>query len=106
MLTDEQVREAISQMKSHCRLLVEGYKAGTREYEMLSARGVLYTLGFDEAAADQVLEAIAKAGFDYCLDSKIACSSGVGGSSEKTRPSQDVCIWGVDQLESRLAFIR
>jgi len=103
-LTKDQIDDAIRQLHSHAGMLHEGYTQGVREYAMLSAREGLITLGFTNDDADQVLEEIARRGFDYCLDSHIACKSGVGiDPPRREYPSQSVCTWGADQLESRLA---
>lgn len=81
-------KEAIAQMICHCKMMME-----QGEYEAVSARGVLYTLGF-EADADEILAFIASRGFDYCLDPMFG-----------DHPSRFACYWGPDQLESRLQFI-
>ena len=98
-LSPDQVSDAVRQMKSHCRLLMEQYEAGVREYATVSARGVLYTLGYEEEDADQVLRFLAKDGFSYCLDPIFRARDG-------SRFSRDACYWGADQLESRLRFAR
>jgi hypothetical protein len=92
-MTHDQIIEAIAQMRVQCDLKMP-------EYELCSARGVLHELGYDEAQTDAVLLHIAEGGFAYCLDSSIACKGGDRG--EWTRPTQDVCYWGPDQLRSRL----
>lgn len=102
-LTDDQVKEAIGQMKSYTRQSVEAHKAGITEYEFLSARGVLHTLGYPEDETDQVLQVIADRGFDYCLDPHIGHRD--RSTKEVTYPSADACHWGADQLLSRLRFI-
>lgn len=96
MLTDEQVIEAVRQMISHTKLLMEQYHQGTGSYDPVSARGVLYTLGFEETDADQVLRAVASTGFWYCLDPVVP------DERDGHRFSRDACYWGPDQLESRL----
>jgi hypothetical protein len=99
-MTAAQIADAFAQMQSHCNLLWEGYKEGSRDYEMVTAREVLYTLGFNQDQADEVLGKIAEAGFSYCLDPHIKCDGGPGERREY--PSYAVCAWGVDQLKSRL----
>lgn len=75
-------------------------------YPMLSARDALRIAGYDNEEIAIVLAYIASRGFDYCLDHSIECSSGVGvDSPQREKPSQDVCVWGCDQLLSRLHFI-
>jgi len=98
-LTEEQCQEAVGQMIVHCRLIMEQYKAGVGEYESVSARSVLKTLGYEEDIP-QVLEFIAQGGFDYCLDPAIPMTGHHEARGE--RPNRDVCYWGPDQLESRL----
>jgi hypothetical protein len=102
-MTDSQVNEAIEQMKSHTRHSVELNKRGIGEYEFMSARGVLHTLGYDGEDVDQVLKAIAARGFDYCLDPHISSHPGDG---DPFYPSADGCHWGADQLLSRLNSLR
>lgn len=92
MLTPDQLSAAVQQMKAHCQSLMDRYEAGTGPYKMVSARGVLGTIGFDNVA-DEVLQYMADRGFDYCLDPKYG-----------NRPSAAACVWGADQLESRIAF--
>lgn len=83
-----QVLEAIEQMKVHCDLAMSDYRG-------LSARGTLYELGYHGEDAEQILKALYDGGFTYCLDRKFATKDG-------EFPSADVCIWGPDQLKSRL----
>jgi hypothetical protein len=94
-MTTEQKSEAVQQMIAHCRLLMEQYEQGGR-YESVSARGVLYTLGF-EAEVNEVLAFIAEGGFAYCLDAEVGATERHG-----ERPPRHACYWGADQLESRL----
>src|SRR5262245_19405957 len=103
-MTEEQVKEAIEQMKSDCQLSVEKYKAGVGEYESLSARMVLRRLGFDTADTLQVLQGIAARGFDYCLDAEIPMTGLHEAQGE--HPDWQVCYWGADQLLSRLQSLR
>jgi hypothetical protein len=106
VLTTDQVSEAIAQLTAHAGMLHDGYTAGVREYTMLSARQGLIAIGYDTDQALQVLEEIARRGFDYCLDSKVACKSGVGiDPPRKEYPAQSVCVWGADQLHSRLQCV-
>jgi len=95
-MTSTQIVDAVRQMEAHCKLLMEQYKAGTGEYATVSARSVLYDLGFGTEDAEQVLLAIGKTGFWYCLD------YAVPAEDDGRRFSRDACWWGADQLESRL----
>ena len=95
-MTTEQIKEAIEQMKSHCDLHMA-------DYNMLSARGTLYTLGFHGQDAEDVLKTLHESGFSYCLDHEYKCSNGIDGTL--VYPRQDVCYWGPDQLKSRLQSI-
>lgn len=81
------INEAIRQMCTHCDLKM-------RDYEPVSARGVLYELGFGEDEAETVLEYLDANGFTYCLDRFYG-----------NRPSAQACYWGPDQLKSRLEFV-
>jgi hypothetical protein len=90
-VTDAQIKEAVDQMMVHCDLKMA-------EYEMVSARGVLYELGYFDEDAEQVLRWLFRAGFTYCLDAEHH-----KGSVE--RIEQSVCYWGPDQLKSRLRFV-
>lgn len=98
MLSNAEVAEAIEQMKVQCDLK---YQPEHGVYEMVSARSCLYELGYEEAA-EQVIAAIAEAGFEYCLDAHIECSNGDPNKPERSFPDWDVCYWGPDQLKSRL----
>jgi hypothetical protein len=102
-MTEEQINEALEQMKSHCRISMEAHKAGVGEYEMVSARGVLYTLGYAADNAEEVIQAIADRGFSYCLDPHILSTP---GDDPPFYPSADACHWGADQLLSRLDALR
>jgi len=91
-LTTDQIREAVEQMKSHCDLLMGNY-------EMVSARSALYTLGYNQEDAEQVLQTLYEGGFTYCLDPDYHRSP---RTDDQGRISSDVCYWGPDQLKSRL----
>jgi hypothetical protein len=97
MLTKEQIKEAIDQMKVSCDL------AYANDYEMVSARSVLNELGYGDDV-EQILIAISEAGFNYCLDSHIKHNS-ANKEIPQEYPDQQVCWWGPDQLKSRLESI-
>lgn len=92
-MNKDQKLEAIEQMKAHCRLVIE-----TKDYEMLSARGTLYTLGFTSDEADSVIDLIRLGGFTNCLDPNVYMTK----DGKRIYPGADVCYWGADQLLSRL----
>lgn len=104
-LTIKQVNEAIAQMISYCKDSEE--RTEIDGYEFQSARSLLYTLGYTSEDAEKVLKALYDGGFTYCLDPDYHESP---SSSHKDtlgdRISEQVCYWGVDQLRSRLEFIR
>ena len=90
-MTATQIQEAIDQMKSDCQLRVDGDR-----YEAVSARGILYALGFSsEDEADQVLARLFEGGFTYCLDPKFH-------KGNEARISEGVCYFGPDQMLSRI----
>lgn len=91
-MTPAQIKDAIEQMKVHCDLAMED------NYRGLSARSVLRELGYHEDDLKAVLQTLYDGGFTYCLDYTFATKDG-------EFPSQDVCIWGPDQLKSRLHSI-
>jgi hypothetical protein len=103
MLTQDQLKEAIEQMKVHCDLKMA-------DYEAVSARSVLYELGY-EADAEQVLKAIYDAGFTYCLDRDFSATHFDPNNPKAVNdmvtdyPSADACYWGPDQLKSRLEAV-
>lgn len=90
-MTTDQLTDAAQQLRSFCRLRIE---AG--DYDAVSARGALYTLGYDEEQADAVLAALYASGFTYCLDPSLPGPSG-------ERPPSFACHWSPDQLESRVS---
>lgn len=90
-MTDEQIREAVEQVKCHCDLLMNGYRP-------VSLRDALRDLGFHGEDRDEVIYWVAERGFEYCLDPLIACKGPDGYES----PNYEVCFWGPDQLKSRL----
>lgn len=103
-MTEDQVNEAIEQMQIHTRNSVELYKQGRGDYETMSARSVLRTLGYNTADTLTVLQAIAARGFDYCLDAEIPMTGHHEARGE--HPDWKVCYWGADQLLSRLQSLR
>lgn len=71
-------------------------------YEPVSCRSVLYSLGYHGEDAEQVLQYLYDKGFTYCFDSQFLSATGIPGDDSKEYPSADVCYWGPDQLKSRL----
>ena len=86
-LSTEQIHDAIRQMLVSCELKM-------KDYEPMTARGTLYSLGFHGEDCEQILRYIADGGFNYCLDPEY--------HEGEQRISLDVCYWGPDQLASRL----
>lgn len=85
--------EAVKQMIVTCDLKMENY-------EMVSARGVLYELGYSSEDAEVVLAHIAHRGFSYCLDYSIPSDHFTDPTPKF--PDQQFCYWGPDQLKDRL----
>ena|ERR1043165_235802 len=100
MLSEEQVKEAIEQMKVTCDLKMQGYLP-------VSARSVLYELGYHGENCEQVLQYIYDRGFTYCFDSHFRSEWYDPNKREQVSeyPDPDVCYWGPDQLKSRLECI-
>lgn len=104
-MTNLQIRGAIEQVKVHCDLLMENY-------ESVSMRGALYTLGFTTEEADEVIRYCSERGFKYCLDPMIAATHFDPNNPRAVnnmitdRPSAQACYWGPDQLKSRLQSLR
>ena len=95
-MSDPEILDVIEKVKRICE---EYYADG---YRPISMRSGLIAAGYDwHDAITSVLEYVASHGFEYCLDHTIECSSGTTGKP-RSRPSQDVCWWGPDQLKSRL----
>jgi hypothetical protein len=101
-LTTEQVHEAIEQVLVDCELR-------QAEYHPTGLRESLYRLGYVPEDADQVVEFCYEGGFQYCLDpSKGARHFDPNGPGHDEHgmvfdyPSEDACLWGPDQLASRL----
>lgn len=100
-LTDDQVLDGARQLRVHAELLTHQYQAGVGEYVSLSARQGLMTLGYeDKGHQDQILRYIHDQGFNYCLDPMFPARH----DSDEATPAF-ACVWGCDQLHSRLAWI-
>lgn len=104
---DAMVSDAILQMISHTQNSMELTKQGVKEYEMCSARGVLYTLGYSSLDVTEILTYIHENGFSYCLDYEFPSNAlkADGETTETIYPDQQVCYWGADQLNSRLRCV-
>lgn len=76
----------------------------SHSYTFVSVRSLADRLGFTRLLPE-ILWECQKEGFDYCLDRTVACRDGVGGSGSLIYPDQDVCMWGADQLASRLSWV-
>jgi hypothetical protein len=98
MLKVEQIKEAVAQMISYCEDIEQ------TNYHSVSARGVLYTLGYTPEDAEQILPLLAADGFEYCLDPAVECNSGDPDNPGRIHPPEFACYWGPDQLKSRLLF--
>lgn len=88
------IQEAIDQVKVQCEIRI-----GADNYNPISMRGVLYSLGYGTDETDEVIRNVASRGFQYCLDSTIPHKDG-------ERPGSFACYWGPDQLKSRLDCLR
>lgn len=91
MLTDEQIKDAIRQIKVQCDLSMP-------TYDPISARGTLHTLGYVGEEVEEVLDYLYASGFTYCLDPKYPTGDG-------EHVPYSACVWGPDQLKSRLPYV-
>jgi hypothetical protein len=94
-MSDPEIVEAIEKVKALC----DAYYADG--YQPVSMRSGLTASGYDREQIREVLAYVAARGFEYCLDYTIECSSGTT-DKPRSRPDQQVCWWGPDQLKSRL----
>jgi hypothetical protein len=104
-LTQRQKYNAVEQMIVHLQNEHELYKQKTIEYRSHSVRGLLRELGFFGEDCDAVIGALALAGFTNCLDPEIALGTNIEGvdpTKAPEFPDYEVCVWGYDQLLSRL----
>lgn len=93
---DDRYTEIIERMVNHTFKLYKDSQ-GTRKYPMRSARQVLAEIGVLGEECEQVLRYIADRGFAYCLDDTVEHNGEF--------PSPTVCVWGADQLHSRLTCV-
>lgn len=100
-VTTEQVIDAVRQMKVQCDLHMTAY-------DSVSARSILYELGYSEEQADEVIFQLAEGGFNYCIDPMIRIKDTDGPQGDAPTkckmvvPPGFACYWGPDQLRSRL----
>jgi hypothetical protein len=83
-------------MLFHATLVLE------TQYESISARGTLYTLGYTEQDADQILRVLHSEGFNYCLDPMFPSRDSSKDDDTMIHTPIGACYWGPDQLISRI----
>jgi hypothetical protein len=77
--------------------------AEQKEYGSISARGLLVKMGLDDDDVESVIQALANAGWTYCLDPAVKNKSHtVEEYGLPSHPPAFACVWGYDQLRSRL----
>ena len=91
-MNEAQIKEAIKQVEVDCELKLPNY-------EYVSLRSSLYSLGYGSEDAQAVIDYCASHGFNYCLDYTVKHSDG-------SYPPDFACSWGPDQLASRLRCVR
>jgi len=99
-MNETQKRDAVKQVISFARNKEDLYAQGVKEaYVSVSLREVLYELGFESDEADEVIEFCAGKGFDYCIDPIVK------NERSGMYPAYGACVWGIDQLRSRLEWV-
>lgn len=93
---DDHYAEIIERMVNHTFKLYKDSQ-DTGKYPMRSVRQVLMEIGVPHEQRDSVIRYIGDRGFTYCMDPTVSC----GGE----RPTPTVCVWGADQLHSRLTCV-
>lgn len=93
-MTSDEIRDACKQMMVSCDMK-------QADYTPVSARGVLYELGYSSAQADEVIQFLFTAGFNHCIDPMFPVKTRDG--VEEPTP-QFACVWGPDQLKSRIRW--
>ena len=101
-MTNLQCKGAIVEMIRYLKRIEGDYRDGNVEYLSFSARDVLFRLGITGRDADKVIAFMAEDGFSYCVDYTIPV---VDESGKTECPEQWACIWGFDQLLSRLTCL-
>lgn len=96
----EDIVRAIREAREYCADKEQAYKNGDK-YESFSLREVLMALGYARDA-DLIIRCCAMAGFSYCVDPIVPVKEEDGNSEH---PPRFACVWGVDQLRSRLDCI-
>lgn len=100
-MDEHAINEAVEKLHELCVKKMVGYVG-------VSARGGLRELGYDEAQQDAVILALYEAGFTYCLDPKHAAEHYDPNNPAAVKgmvtdhPPAFACVWGPDQLDSRL----
>jgi hypothetical protein len=92
-MTSDEIKAAVKKMMAACDKKMA-------EYDSVSARGLLYELNYNKEQTDQVIEFLFKAGFNYCIDTMYPVKDPDTGKEEPTPAF--ACVWGPDQLKSRL----
>jgi len=92
-LTNEQIEDAVKQLRTHCALEME---KPARDWQYMCVRGILHDLGYHGEDTVQIMDAIYDHGFTYCFDPDYQ------HANSDTYPSADSCYWMPDQLSSRL----
>lgn len=96
-LTKEQLKAIVQEM--HDYLVAMEKEEG---YRFISARGCLSELNYKGSTAQDVLQYIFERGFQYCLDYTFPSRTFMG---EDQYTPQHACVWGVDQLRSRIRCV-
>jgi len=102
-MTREEILEAIKEARDYVGAKEKAYRDGTGAYGSISLRSLLADLGYRPLQQNIIIRACAIGGFNYCVDPTISFRNHEG---EWENPPRFACVWGYDQLRSRLDCVR
>ena len=98
----ERLELAFTQCKNLAHILEDQYKEGNIRYCSASLRDLMKLQGYAPREQDALIRYVAEKGFNYCVDPIIKQKDEKG---QMIRPPEFACVWGIDQLRSRLESV-